>query len=201
MFLTILDTHVASLISAAFLFQFGTGPIRGFATTLTFGLLANVFTAVFVSRTLFELVLSRRQGRDASASDIMRILHERQLDLLRWRWHALALSWLLILAGVGLIATRGLPLGIDFSGGTLVVVRFEQPVSEDAIRDAIAGPRAKGRPAATATRRHEKLIRLPLVAQASGRAARAGRAAPRRRRCRRPTSASSRCSARRSSAR
>jgi preprotein translocase subunit SecD len=60
-FLTILDTHVASLISAAFLFQFGTGPIRGFATTLTIGLLANVFTAVFVSRTMFELVLSRRQ--------------------------------------------------------------------------------------------------------------------------------------------
>jgi preprotein translocase subunit SecD len=59
-FLTILDTHVASLISAAFLFQFGTGPIRGFATTLTIGLLANVFTAVFVSRTMFELVLSRR---------------------------------------------------------------------------------------------------------------------------------------------
>ena len=60
-FLTILDTHIASLISAAFLFQFGTGPIRGFATTLTFGLLSNVFTAVFVSRTLFEVILSRRQ--------------------------------------------------------------------------------------------------------------------------------------------
>jgi preprotein translocase subunit SecD len=60
-FLTILDTHVASLIAAAFLFQFGTGPIRGFATTLTIGLLSNVFTAVFVSRALFELVLSRRQ--------------------------------------------------------------------------------------------------------------------------------------------
>jgi preprotein translocase subunit SecD len=59
-FLTIMDTHVSSLIAAAFLFQFGTGPIRGFATTLFFGLLANVFTAVFVSRTLFELILSRR---------------------------------------------------------------------------------------------------------------------------------------------
>ncbi len=60
-FWTILDTHVASLISAAFLFQFGTGPIRGFATTLSIGLLANVFTAVFVSRTMFELFLARRQ--------------------------------------------------------------------------------------------------------------------------------------------
>jgi preprotein translocase subunit SecD len=60
-FITILDTHITSLIAAAFLFQFGTGPIRGFATTLFFGLMANVFTAVFVSRTMFELILSRRQ--------------------------------------------------------------------------------------------------------------------------------------------
>jgi preprotein translocase subunit SecD len=60
-FLTILDTHIASLIAAAFLFQFGTGPIRGFATTLTIGLLTNVFTSIFVSRALFELVLGKRQ--------------------------------------------------------------------------------------------------------------------------------------------
>jgi preprotein translocase subunit SecD len=59
-FITILDTHITSLIAAAFLFQFGTGPIRGFATTLFFGLLSNVFTAVFVSRTLFEFILSRK---------------------------------------------------------------------------------------------------------------------------------------------
>jgi preprotein translocase subunit SecD len=61
-FVTILDTHVTSLIAAAFLFQFGTGPIRGFATTLFFGLISNVFTAVFASRTLFELSLSRKPG-------------------------------------------------------------------------------------------------------------------------------------------
>jgi preprotein translocase subunit SecD len=67
-FLTILDTHIASLISAAFLFQFGTGPIRGFATTLFFGLLSNVFTAVFVSRTLFEIMLSRKPAGAARLS-------------------------------------------------------------------------------------------------------------------------------------
>jgi len=60
-FLTIVDTHVASLIAAMFLFQFGSGPIKGFATTLFFGLISNVFTAVFVSRTMFEVVLSRRR--------------------------------------------------------------------------------------------------------------------------------------------
>jgi preprotein translocase subunit SecD len=64
-FWTLLDTHVASLISAAFLFQFGTGPIRGFATTLTFGLLSNLFTSIFVSKTLFEFELSRRSSAAA----------------------------------------------------------------------------------------------------------------------------------------
>jgi preprotein translocase subunit SecD len=60
-FWTIFDTHSTSLISAAFLFQFGTGPIRGFAITLTVGLLANIFTAIYVSHRLFDLTLSRRK--------------------------------------------------------------------------------------------------------------------------------------------
>jgi preprotein translocase subunit SecD len=59
--MTIVDTHVSSLIAALLLLQFGTGPIRGFAMTLIIGLLSNVFTAVFVSRTMFELVLSRQR--------------------------------------------------------------------------------------------------------------------------------------------
>ena len=65
-FLTLLDTHVASLIAAAFLFQFGTGPIRGFATTLSIGLLTNLFTSIFVSKTIFEFVLSRRPAAPAT---------------------------------------------------------------------------------------------------------------------------------------
>jgi preprotein translocase subunit SecD len=60
-FLTLLDTHIASLISAMFLFQFGTGPIRGFAMTLVIGLVSNLFTSTFVSKTLFEAVLGQRQ--------------------------------------------------------------------------------------------------------------------------------------------
>jgi preprotein translocase subunit SecD len=60
-FLTLIDTHTAALISAAFLFNFGTGPIRGFAVTLAVGLLANIFTSTFVSKTLFEMVLAGRR--------------------------------------------------------------------------------------------------------------------------------------------
>jgi preprotein translocase subunit SecD len=66
--LTLLDTHITSLIAAAFLFQFGTGPIRGFATTLSVGLVTNLFTSVFVSKTLFELILSRRPATATSLS-------------------------------------------------------------------------------------------------------------------------------------
>jgi preprotein translocase subunit SecD len=60
-FLTLIDTHLAALISAAFLIQFGTGPIRGFAYTLIIGLVSNLFTSTFVSKTIFELALSGRK--------------------------------------------------------------------------------------------------------------------------------------------
>jgi len=63
--ITIVDTHVTTIVSAAILFIFGTGPVRGFATTLTFGLLANLFTAVFVSRVIFDWGLERKQRGEA----------------------------------------------------------------------------------------------------------------------------------------
>ena len=58
---TIVDTHVTTIVSAAILFLFGTGPVKGFAVTLTFGLLANLFTAVFVSRVIFDTVLEKKE--------------------------------------------------------------------------------------------------------------------------------------------
>jgi preprotein translocase subunit SecD len=63
--ITIVDTHVTTIVSAAILFLFGTGPVKGFAVTLTFGLLANLFTAVFVSRVIFDWVLSRKERGEA----------------------------------------------------------------------------------------------------------------------------------------
>jgi preprotein translocase subunit SecD len=60
-FLTIIDTHVTTVVSCAFLFIFGTGPVKGFAVTLVIGLLANVFTAIFVSKTIFDFELSGKK--------------------------------------------------------------------------------------------------------------------------------------------
>jgi preprotein translocase subunit SecD len=64
-FLTIIDTHVTTVVSAIFLFVFGTGPVRGFAVTLTIGLIANLFTAVYVSRVIFDWHLAKMQRQAA----------------------------------------------------------------------------------------------------------------------------------------
>ncbi len=95
----------------------------------------------------------------------MRILTNVNIDWLRWRWHALVLSWLIILTGVGLIATRGLPLGIDFSGGTLFQVKFQKTVAEQQVIDALAGIEGE-----KVVQRYgdvganELLVRLPQIA-------------------------------------
>ena len=87
-------------------------------------------------------------------------------DFIRWRWHAIVLSLVVIAAGIVAIATRGLPLGIDFTGGTLLIVQFQDAVSEDAVRDAIdALPGEKvvqsyGEPGS-----NEFLIRLPQTGE------------------------------------
>jgi preprotein translocase subunit SecF len=97
----------------------------------------------------------------------MRILTNVNIDWLRWRWHALILSWVIILSGAGLLITRGLPLGIDFSGGTLVVVRFEQPVATRAVLDALASiPGDKVVQQYGDAGGNEVLIRLPQSEQA-----------------------------------
>ena len=94
----------------------------------------------------------------------MQILKNPNFDFIRWRWHALALSALVIAVGVGMIATRGLPLGIDFSGGTALVVQFAEETTEDRVRNAVASiPGDKviqpyGDPAD-----REWLIRLPVA--------------------------------------
>jgi SecD/SecF fusion protein len=136
-FLTILDTHVTSLVAAAFLFQFGSGAIRGFATMLTLGLLTNVFTAVVVSRTMFELTLARGRRVTLGAPWPGRLLGRGPIDLMAYRAGALWALGAVIAACLTVTTIRGLPLGLEFTSGTAVVAEFDGRVNEEDVRRAI----------------------------------------------------------------
>jgi preprotein translocase subunit SecF len=98
----------------------------------------------------------------------MRILTNVNIDWLRWRWHTLALSWLIIVAGLWVIFTRGLPLGIDFSGGTELVVQFEQSITVGDVREAIAALPGDEVVQSYGTEGNQILIRLPQDQGATG---------------------------------
>jgi len=94
----------------------------------------------------------------------MRIFEHANYNFIQWRWQALGLSALVIAAGIALIFTRGLPLGIDFSGGTSLVLRFQQPVAEDGLRRALDTiPGEKVVQQYGEAQANEWLVRLPLV--------------------------------------
>lgn len=93
------------------------------------------------------------------------IFENANYNFVKWRWHAIALSWLMVLAGVGVAFSRGgVPMGIDFTGGTAVVVKFEQPTQEDAVRtalDAISTDKVVQSYGAAAE--NSMLIRMPVM--------------------------------------
>ena len=99
----------------------------------------------------------------------MALFQNANYNFIKWRWHALVLSAVVIIAGIAYGAMRGIPLGIDFSGGTILVVRFQQPVTDDQVRDAIASVTEEnviqtyGDPA-----QNQKLIRIPQLVQEEG---------------------------------
>jgi preprotein translocase subunit SecF len=93
----------------------------------------------------------------------MRIFDNPNYNFIQWRWHAIVLSLVVVLAGIGVMVTRGLPLGIDFTGGTIVVVKFQQPVAEDTLRsalDVVPGEKVVQQFGDAAA--NEWLIRLPI---------------------------------------
>jgi preprotein translocase subunit SecF len=100
----------------------------------------------------------------------MALFENANYDFIKWRWHAIALSTVVIIAGLAYGITRGIPLGIDFSGGTIVVVKFDRPVSDDQVRQVVVAAvpgeqviQAYGDPAL-----NQKQIRIPQLIQEQG---------------------------------
>jgi preprotein translocase subunit SecF len=100
----------------------------------------------------------------------MRLFENSNYDFIKWRWHALIASGLLILAGVAFMASRGgMPMGIDFTGGTIIVAKFEQPVDDDRVRTALAAvPGEKVIQSYGDAADNAKLIRLPVLGPEEG---------------------------------
>ena len=93
----------------------------------------------------------------------MKLFHTPNFDFIRWRWHSIALSTLIILAGIGVMATRGVPLGVEFSGGTIVVLDFEKPKTDQQVRAAVAPrPGEESVQSTGPAAEYQVQVRLPL---------------------------------------
>ena len=135
-FLTIVDSQVTTLITAIALFMFGTGPIKGFAVTLSLGIIFNLFAALFFSRLIFDTINSRKPMKKLTFMEIYKRPH---LDFLKIKNFTFTLS--AVLVGIGLIAfiqiTRGQAnLGVDFSGGSLLQYQAKEQFTMAEVRDA-----------------------------------------------------------------
>jgi SecD/SecF fusion protein len=134
-FSAIIDSNLTTVVAAALIFKFGTGPIRGFAVTLTIGLLANLFTAVTCTRVIFELMCEQF---DLAKLKFMQIFPETKIDFIGKRRICYAVSAVIIVVGLAVFAMRGENnFGVDFSGGTLQQYLFDKPVSADEVRNAL----------------------------------------------------------------
>ncbi len=134
-FSAIFDSNLTTIISAAFLLWFGTGSIRGFATTLIIGLLASMFTAIFVTRILFDLLLGIGVLKRLS---MLHLTPETRIDFIGKRYIAYALTGLLTLAGVAAFVHRGSQrYGLDFTGGLMQQYRFSRPLTADQLRTTL----------------------------------------------------------------
>ena len=134
-FSAIFDSNVTTLIAAFLLFQFGTGPIRGFAVTTVIGLTASLFTAIVVTRVIFEGLY--RAGW-LKAIPMLRLIGETRFNFLKPRWICFAFSTILVAGGLVLFGGRGpQAYGIDFVGGQLQQYRFKQPVALEQVRTAL----------------------------------------------------------------
>jgi SecD/SecF fusion protein len=135
-FSAIFDANLTTIITGVVLFYFGTGPIRGFATTLIIGLLASFLTAVFLTRIVYEALLKKDKLKNLTFTTSLtkNLLVDPKVNFLGMRKAGYLIPAVIILLGIVSMTTIGLNNGIDFTGGRNYVVRFEQQVSTEAVR-------------------------------------------------------------------
>ncbi|MDR4498146.1 MAG: protein translocase subunit SecD [Candidatus Scalindua sp.] len=135
-FTTIIDSNVTTLITAIVLYAVGTGPIKGFAVVLITGLLINMFTAVFVTRIIFEIFLGTGVMKNFS---MLQFFKKPKTDVVSYRRFTMIASLVLIIGGVSIFVVRGKNnYDIDFTGGTLIHLKLDKPVPVGMVRNKLA---------------------------------------------------------------
>ena len=130
----IIDGQLTTIITGIVLFVFGTGPVQGFATTLIIGIITSIFCSIFITRLLIEWIVAKRGSISFSHKWSENFLCNTHVDFLSKRKIAYVISAVAIVLSIASFFVRGLNLGAEFTGGRAYVVRFDKPVSAEAVR-------------------------------------------------------------------
>ncbi|MEO6346360.1 MAG: protein translocase subunit SecDF [Aquaticitalea sp.] len=131
---SILDANITTGLTAIILFIFGTGPIKGFATTLIIGIVTSLFTAIFITRLLVDWYVNRGKILAFSTSITKGLFKNVNIDFIKKRKISYLISGSLLLLSIGSLLIEGLDQGIDFVGGRTYQVRFAQDVSPEEVQ-------------------------------------------------------------------
>ena len=134
----IIDGQITTLLTGVVLYLFGSGPIKGFATTLIIGILTSLFCAIFITRIIFEWQMSRKGGITFTSKKSENWLRNTRIKFLEKRKVFYVISAAVILLSIGSFFVRGLNYGIDFKGGRTYVVMFDEDVKVDDVRTSLA---------------------------------------------------------------
>lgn len=132
----IFDSNLTSFFTAVILYQFGSGPIQGFALTLMIGILASLFSALVITKILFEYMIVK--GYKINIGSRTRIFDNLNIDFLGKRKTAYIISTILVVISLFSLVFRGLELGIDFKGGSEIALQFNEPIDISQVRSELS---------------------------------------------------------------
>ena len=132
----IIDGQVTTLLTGLVLFFFGSGPVKGFATTLVIGIITSMLTAIFITRLVFDTRVNRGKNITFENDLTKNFLKNTHVNFLDGRKYSYTISGIIILICIGSMCFKGFTYGVDFTGGRTYVVRFDQPVTAEDIREA-----------------------------------------------------------------
>ena len=133
----IIDSNITTIITGIVLFVFGTGPVQGFATTLIIGIITSLFTSLFITRIIIENRVAKGKSVTFSNKVTDKFLANTKINFIGIRKISYVVSLVLVVLSIVSLSTRGLNYGVDFSGGRTFVVRFDQPVTADEVREGL----------------------------------------------------------------